>query len=379
MKNIALKQSVVKQSAIQLSKKPYSTTTTTGENEHTSTTEVKEHQEEKKPEKHFWEIPDHPDSRRPETNRSVKSRTTRAAAEQRDFRDLLDTLFDRKPYKFTQETPAIKPPSHNSIKTDSVIEKKLLDLVMKNRQLYKDKAPLPRSMMAPIYGKSSSKFRKQHQQQQQEEEDGSDVLDFLIPPSSSSTADTTNWDPKDITRNKRIQEKEKELQAINAIVSTNSSLELLSCINQHIGQSEYPTYYPSILTKAIEHASARNDPYLALTIFELAKTKSMQSYVLGCTTKVYDAMLLLRWEIWRDVYGMLELVEEMTVNGVKYSNNSRRIVRSVVQEIEAEGVNTDEEEEEERQGEQKGIYWNADEKRACNVMKELVGKWIVNK
>jgi hypothetical protein len=287
----------------------------------------------------------------------------------------LDTLFDRNPAK---PKAATKPSA--SVKTDSVIEQKLLDLVLKNRQLYKEKAPLPRGMMAPIYGKSNKVKRQQHydedneddvyHERREEYEERNQSFDFLNP---SSTP--TNWDLKNIQQNKRIQQKEKELQAIHDIVGTKTSLELLTCIYKEVDQPEYPKYYPKLLTKAIEHASARNDPYLATTIFELAKTKSMESYVLGCTTKVYDAMLLLRWETWRDVYGMLQLVEEMTVNGVKYSNNSRRIIRSVVQEIEAEGGAQDLEEEEVGGN---TIYWNADEKRACNVMKELAGKWMID-
>ncbi|KAG2209265.1 hypothetical protein INT47_005557 [Mucor saturninus] len=305
----------------------------------------------------FWEIPEREES---EThNKGVKARVSRTVADTRDFKELLDTLFDRKP----AQTPPMrkKPQGHD---TDSVIEQKLLDLVIRNRQLYKEKAPLPRSMMAPIYGKTADKQRKQKREEESNDED-EDVLDFLNP----DTKKTTNWDLKNIAQNKRIATKEQELKAIQSIVDTETSLDLLVNVMKQINQETYPRYYHRVLTKAIEHAS-RKDPYLALTIFEIAKGKSMESYILGCNTKVYDAMLLLRWETWRDVHGMLNLIEEMTVNGIEYSNDSRRIVRSVVQEIEAD---------EESQEVTKDVYWDADEKRACNVMKEMVGKWILNK
>ncbi|CAO3622768.1 unnamed protein product [Mucor hiemalis] len=321
--------------------------------------EVKEEQK-----KNFWEIPARSENDI-ETNRSVKSRVSKTAAETRDFKELLDTLFERK---LTQPAPAPTKPRNKD--TDSVIEKKLLDLVMRNRQLYKEKAPLPRSMMGPIYGKTTNKVKKD---KSSEEEDDDDSLDFLHPDTNS-----TNWKMKDISQNERIILKDLELQSINAIVETSTSIDLLNVIMKEINQDKYPKYYPRVLAKAIEHAS-RKDPYLALTIFELAKYKSLNSYILGCTTKVYDAMLLLKWEAWRDVYGMLNLIEEMTVNGITYSNDSRRIVRSVVQEIEAEGGALEEEDTESsvEQLQSKGIYWNADEKRACNVMKEMVGKWII--
>lgn len=313
-----------------------------------------ENSDDGEPKTHFWEIPD---NHKPETNNSVKARVPRSVAETRDFKELLDTLFDRKPIQFAPKADK----KHNA--NDSVIEKKLLDLVVRNRQLYKEKAPLPRSMMAPIYGKTANKKRQQKNEDHEEDDDS--VLDFLNP-----TDKKTNWDLKNIAQNKRIALKEEELQAINSIVNTETSLDLLVSIMKQINQEKYPKYYHRVLSKAIEHAS-RKDPYLALTIFELAKSKSMDSYILGCTTKVYNAMLLLRWETWRDVHGMLDLVEEMTVNGIEYSNDSRRIIRSVVQEIEAEDDETLER--------TKDVYWDVDEKRACNVMKEMVGKWILNK
>lgn len=344
-------------------------------NDSSSNTE-EEGKEEQQPQKNFWEIPARSESNHIETNRSVKSRVSKTAAETRDFKELLDTLFERKVTKAATTSTTTPPPSSSfpasskprNKDTDSVIEKKLLDLVMRNRQLYKDKAPLPRSMLSTIYGKTTNKPKKE---KSLEEEEGEDSLDFLHPNKNS-----TNWKMKDISQNERIKLKERELQSINTIVETTTSIDLLNAIMKEINQEKYPKYYPRVLAKAIEHAS-RKDPYLALTIFELAKYKSLNSYIFGCTTKVYDAMLLLKWEAWRDVYGMLNLIEEMTVNGITYSNDSRRIVRAVVQEIEAEGGVLEEEEGSVGQSQSKGIYWDADEKRACNVMKEMVGKWII--
>lgn len=371
--SIVLKASVPKQ-LVGMSKCFYSVDSNISSDSSNSADE--ESKEEQQPHKNFWEIPARSESKNIETNRSVKSRVSKTAAETRDFKELLDTLFERKVTK-TTTTPLSPPPAATSPKprnkdTDSVIEKKLLDLVMRNRQLYKDKAPLPRSMLSTIYGKTTNKPKKE-KSSEEEEDEGS--LDFLHPNKNS-----TNWKMKDISQNESIKLKERELQSINAIVETTTSIDLLNAIMKEINQEKYPKYYPRVLAKAIEHAS-RKDPYLALTIFELAKYKSLNSYIFGCTTKVYDAMLLLKWEAWRDVYGMLNLIEEMTVNGITYSNDSRRIVRAVVQEIEAEGGVLEEGGEEEEgsigQSQSKGIYWNADEKRACNVMKEMVGKWII--
>lgn len=271
------------------------------------------------------------------TNKSGRAQPKRSVPETRDFRALLDTLFDRKSSASSSKP---KPTTVRPKNYESVIEKKLLDLVVNNRELYREKAPLPRSFMAPIYGKTVHRFKQNIAEEESE----------------------PHWNQQNITHDDRIILKQEELKQINTIVETKTSLDLLNCIKSQMDQEKYPAYYPKLLTKAIEHASQR-DPYLAITIFELAKSKSLESYIFGCTTSVYNAMLQLRWETWRDVYGMLNLIEEMTVNGIEHSKDSRLIVRSVVQEIESD----------------QSIHWDQDEKRACNVMKELSGKWIISK
>lgn len=110
---------------------------------------------------------------------------------------------------------------------------------------------------------------------------------------------------------------------------------------------------------------------MTLSIFEQIKAKSIQSYISGCTTGTYNAILLLRWETWRDVHGMLDLLEEMALNGIRVNNETRNIVRMAVTAVEQEeGTESDN---------RQGLFWNADEKRVCNIMKEMANKWLIKK
>jgi hypothetical protein len=311
--------------------------------------------------KHFWEI----DSQRHgyDNRRLTKKSAEAIHKDTRDFQILLRGLFPNNNKPTNQSLPPVTTSLPQlTKKTTSVIEEKLLELVTQNKKPYKPKAPLPRSAVGAMYAKTTERLR----QPNQEEDD--DILDFLNP------SNKVNWNKQNVLSNENIQLKEKEMKAIQSIVDTTSELELLQCVQKEINQDEYPAYYPNVLAKAIEQASL-TDPYLALTIFEQAKNKSMTSYIMGCTTTVYNCLLMLRWDTWRDVYGMLDLVEEMTVNGIAYDNDSRRIIRSVVNEIESEGSYVDQDSEEQLTG----VYWNAEERRNCHIMKELAGKWLMTK
>jgi hypothetical protein len=304
--------------------------------------------------KHFWEI----DSKKRSGYDNRRKSPEAVHKDTRDFQVLLKGLFANNS-KPSEPAPLVTPLNK---KSTTVIEEKLLEMMLQNKKPYKPKAPLPRSAMAAMYAKTAERTR----QSRQEQEGDDDILDFLNPSS------TVNWNKQDVLSNESIQLKEKEMKTIQSIVDTTNELDLLQRIQKEINQDEYPAYYPNVLAKAIEHASLK-DPYLALSIFEQAKNKSMTSYIMGCTTTVYNRLLMLRWDVWRDVYGMLDLVEEMTVNGIAYDNDSRRIIRSVVNEIESEGSCIDSDEP------STGVYWNAEERRNCHIMKELAGKWLITK
>lgn len=298
--------------------------------------------QEKSEESHFWEISEK------ETKTSKKS-----SSDARDFQDLLGSLFDDALNAREHFVPSrVEPPQKKNKSEESAIEKKLLELVQ--RRVYKSKSPLPKSI--------SGSFHYNEEKEQLEKNEGS-ILDVVEP-------FDYNWYKEKVMNDERIRAKEKELQIKNAIIESKSVYELLDIINSEINQVSYPDYYSKIIKSAIEY-TAKKDPYLTLSIFEQIKAKSIQSYISGCTTGTYNAILLLRWETWRDVYGMLDLLEEMALNGIRVNNETRNIVRMVVTAVEQEeGIESDN---------RQGLFWNADEKRVCNIMKEMANKWLIKK
>ncbi|KAI8139100.1 hypothetical protein BJV82DRAFT_672965 [Fennellomyces sp. T-0311] len=260
-------------------------------------------------------------------------------------RDLQKVLSQLTPFN-SDDKPAkpISEPSKKGKRIHSQIEKQLLNMVLNSRQPHKKTSPLPRGMMGPIYGIKADRQKR---------------------------ADDT-WRPETLTvDDQTIAARDKENSAINTVLECASSRDLLQCVLQFT--AEQPTYYAALLKHAIEQASMSfRDPYLAISIFEHAKQYSVSSYVSGCTTDVYNAMLMMRWKLWRDIHGMLNLVDEMMANGVGYNGETRRIVQMAVAEVEQD-IRLEDDDAREKDGQ----IWSMDERRSANVMKVLVGKWLV--
>ncbi|KAI7846894.1 hypothetical protein BDC45DRAFT_527915 [Circinella umbellata] len=311
-----------------------------------------------------------------------KSRTHKPQSESaRDFKSLLDTLWPETeigpaltsviPQKSTATTTtttsSFQPNDPNVDKKtkriQSQIEKQLLAMVRKSQKPHKKTSPLPRGMLGSFYGKSL------YEKARRPVNDPMMVMN---------------------TGDKNIAARDKETNAINIILECGSSRELLehvihftaptisSTTKGKTGIATYPSYYPKLLTRSIEQAGMTfQDPYLALSIFEHAKNHSVMSYVYGCTTEVYNAMLTMRWKLWQDVHGMLNLVEEMMANGVDYDNETRQIVQMVVLEVENEMLSDHPQEEKDFHSIKDGMIWSMDERRSANIMKALIGKWLI--
>ncbi|CAO3678402.1 unnamed protein product [Rhizopus stolonifer] len=195
------------------------------------------------------------------------------------------------------------------------------------------------------------------------EEDNRTILDEIEP-------FDYNWYKERIVNDERVRMKEKEMLIKESIVGSETVYGVLDVISKEIDRASYPPYYHSIVKTALEHTS-RFDPYLTLSIFEQIKAKSIQSYIKGCTTETYNTILIMRWETWRDVHGMLDLLEEMSLNGIKVNSETRSIVGKVVTEIE--------EEKDIDYANNQGLFWNMDERRSCNIMKQMANKWLLKK
>jgi hypothetical protein len=99
--------------------------------------------------------------------------------------------------------------------------------------------------------------------------------------------------------------------------------------------SSVADYYPRILQKAMNLLRVQfRNPLAAHTLFQRAKTLSAESYVLGCTTGAYSEWMLVRWKEFRDLGSVVEILEEMGVNGIPGDEKTLRIIDGIVRDVE---------------------------------------------
>lgn len=287
------------------------------------------------------------------TTHTTSSKSKFSSQETRDFGKLLDALWSESDSKGTaqqqqQQQQQQRTSSSKRIKRiHSSIEKQLLDMVLRQSKPHKAKAPLPRSSLAAFYK-------------------GEEKNQSLPTPTLSVKSDVT-------------LDRDEESTVIGSILDCTTTESLVQCIKDQlekynkVDEKGYPRplpyYYDRFIERAINHASMTlKEPYLAVAIFEQVKATSIESYVSGCTTSVYNELLSVRWKAWRDIHGMMTLVEEMMSKGISYDGNTRRIIQMVANEVETE-MDLDKEKH--------GFVWSMDERRSVNIMKALVSKWSI--
>ena len=77
------------------------------------------------------------------------------------------------------------------------------------------------------------------------------------------------------------------------------------------------------------------NPLAAHTLFLRAKMLSAESYVLGCTTQLYNELLLSRWESFTDLFSISEILDEMSTNGVKGDGQTVQILQRIQDDVQA--------------------------------------------
>ncbi|KAI8085211.1 uncharacterized protein BX664DRAFT_338829 [Halteromyces radiatus] len=312
---------------------------------------------------YFWEIPT-------STPRHVTTKkTNNTTSPTLDFRRLLDTVLDKTTrehdqaivdevltnitngdelYKRPTTTTATQKASK---RRTSLIEQRLLDMVIHNKKVFKERAPLPRSMMPALYGKTQNGEEKRKQ-----------------------SISLGKIQLEAIRKDKSIQAHDREIKTIDDILSTNSRHALLDqfsfSVMEYQQQQSFPSYYARLVKNAIQHAyTTFRDPYLAVALFEQCKSMSVESYINGCTADVYNQVLNVRWEAWKDIYGILDLMEEMTLNGIAFNDVSASIVQTITEEMEQqEWADAD--------NSKQVQMWSPDDVRSTELMKILVGKWV---
>ncbi|KAI0027900.1 hypothetical protein K488DRAFT_25202, partial [Vararia minispora EC-137] len=125
---------------------------------------------------------------------------------------------------------------------------------------------------------------------------------------------------------------ESEVFAVSVEYSTAANAAIRDAVARNVSLRTNPDALPPLQAPAYADVLAKlmrtfrdkwRDPHLALAIFERARTLSIHSYSLGCTTPVYNELLETRWVCFRDLYGVWRTVEEMRINGVVPDERTR--------------------------------------------------------
>lgn len=92
--------------------------------------------------------------------------------------------------------------------------------------------------------------------------------------------------------------------------------------------------YPKLLKEAIKTLRTEYNDFPACTaVFEKVKQLGPESYIIGCSVGVYNEMLEVKWRGYRDMSGVLDLLEEMRVNGVDGDEITAGIVADVLSDV----------------------------------------------
>ncbi len=105
-----------------------------------------------------------------------------------------------------------------------------------------------------------------------------------------------------------------------------------------------PPWYPHVIALLMRTFRDKyRNPHTALAIFNYAKTASIASYAIGCSTEAYNELIQTHWSCFRDANAVLNVFKEMHVNGVVMNSKTGRLLDSVRRDISAEKLWSDEE------------------------------------
>jgi hypothetical protein len=92
--------------------------------------------------------------------------------------------------------------------------------------------------------------------------------------------------------------------------------------------------YPLMLLKAMRMFRVTfHKPLLAMTLFFRVKGLSAESYVLGCTTQLYNELLLARWDGYADLSSVIDTLDEMSANGLRGDRQTVQILQRVRDDV----------------------------------------------
>ncbi|RIA85419.1 hypothetical protein C1645_830814 [Glomus cerebriforme] len=326
-------------------------TTTTSSDEWNFLFEVVEEKEDNYNKKQYQFPPDSPIKRRQSLREDFDQKSQRQfipyEKDKDDFRKIFRTLLDSKNHEHSKDSK-LKEKSKSRQKL-LTIEKHLIDLMHLDEE-------------RRLKQENENKWIKEHFD--------SIPNESKLATKSSLPKILKNIEPEDAAveeiKDELLKcETKKQLQEFisknifGIEIDNKKSVELKRVVDDF--NRPFPFKYAMLLKQSILICKKIKEPYLALSIFEQTKRRGLLSYLLGCTTEIYNQIILIRWEFWKDLKGIESLLNEMIDNKISFDKETSDIIDSI--ELEVISYNNSK-------------RWDSFDKRAYNNILNLTGNWI---
>ncbi|CAE6430341.1 unnamed protein product [Rhizoctonia solani] len=135
---------------------------------------------------------------------------------------------------------------------------------------------------------------------------------------------------------KNCRSDQELLQWAKAEVFSESS-QLSNDLPESPEPSRPKTIHPEIYGRVIAHLmhefrETYNNPHLSIAIFDYTRHRSIISYVTGCTVLSYTELMRTHWNSFRDLQTVLNIAEEMRVNGVQPNDRTKHLYLKIHEE-----------------------------------------------
>ncbi|KDN45151.1 hypothetical protein RSAG8_05066, partial [Rhizoctonia solani AG-8 WAC10335] len=103
------------------------------------------------------------------------------------------------------------------------------------------------------------------------------------------------------------------------------------------------TIHPGIYGRVVAHLmhefrETYNNPHLSIAIFDYTRQLSIISFVTGCTAPSYTELMRTYWNSFRDLQMVLNIAEEMRVNGVHSDDRTKQLYLKIYEEATLQSV-----------------------------------------
>jgi len=131
-----------------------------------------------------------------------------------------------------------------------------------------------------------------------------------------------------------LEAKKRSLRACPSDVNILQWLETYVYPLPNTPSASEASFYAELLSEAMDiFRRDYNDLNGVVAIFERAKSLGAESYVLGCTTAVYNRTLAAVWDGFADIARVRDLIEEMTVNAVGGDVHTAEILKKICDQV----------------------------------------------